>query len=192
MSNHVANQENTIFFYHNKITCNLKEIEITYFHLRLLWEWKWPEAQGNGQGLCAALNFQMLPCDCLFSVHRWRPAFVWPVTLTTFWSQPTSCVCMCVDTWTQKPQGQGLVVVSFSRALGLVMKEHVPVACGASAKVMFPVNVEHTWTMSFPLHTWPSVPLCPGAGGEAPRGPGLCPAPRGAPETERTALRGKN
>lgn len=140
VSNCVDNQENTKYFF-IMITWNLKEIKITVFHLRLLWQWKWPEAQDSGQGLCAALNFQMLPCDCPFSVHRWRAAFVWPVTLTVFWAQPTSCVCMCVNTWTRKPQGQGSVVVSFPRALGLVMKEHVPVSCGASAKVMFPVNV---------------------------------------------------
>lgn len=46
--------------------------------------------------------------------------------------------------------------------------------------------------MSCPLHTWPFVLLCPGAGGEAPGSPALSPASRGAPETERTALRGKN
>lgn len=50
------------------------------------------------------------------------------------------CVYMCVYLDLGSP-GQGLVVISFPRALGLVMKEQMPVACAACAKVMFPVNV---------------------------------------------------
>ena len=59
---------------------------------------------------------------------------------------------MCVITWTWKTQGQGWVVVSFPRASGLVTKEHVPVACGTGARVMFPVNV-YTHELCLPLCT---------------------------------------